>query len=203
MTFHNKEHNMYLKCQPNNDQLLSLNKNYDYYLFNMMKTYLDHQVHSLNDSTSKQRYTIPKAPRELVKSSSISGDASYQLPSTLNSRFTTLGYGQKQFLNFNSFFRTNLVGKDNYPGPGQYEFKSIVEQDYDAKKGISFAVSRELMKQQSILGKINTYPSPDRYNLPQSIKDRKYTFGLRTQIKDHNTNPGNFLQFYSKRPWII
>ena len=39
---HNKEFNMYLKCLQNNDQQLNLNKNYDYYLFNMMKTYLDH-----------------------------------------------------------------------------------------------------------------------------------------------------------------
>ena len=44
MTLPNRElnNNMFLKCQPNNDQLSNLNKNYDYYLFIMMKTYLDH-----------------------------------------------------------------------------------------------------------------------------------------------------------------
>lgn len=66
------------------------------------------------------------------------------------------------------------------PGPGSYEIKGATEYANELNKGPSFAVSRENMQLHGILGKLNTFsPSPDRYQLPSTLKSNKFTFGLR------------------------
>lgn len=62
---------------------------------------LDNSVHSLNSSSSKQRYTFSKSPRfqssrkPLYFTCQYRTDSFYDLPPTKITRSTTFGFGKK------------------------------------------------------------------------------------------------------------
>jgi hypothetical protein len=59
---------------------------------------------------------------------------SYKLPSSFNSRTTSLGYGKK----------SNFIRKNGVPGPNNYRIRGSIENDVRSNKGLIFGVSREV-----------------------------------------------------------
>ena len=102
---------------------------------------LDSSNHTLNLSTSKQKYSFPKTKRfqsndkSLYLSSPFSCDELYSIPTTFSKRATMLGYGHKTM---------GIDSNGVVPGVGAYSFPNEIDPEKNMKRSISFGVSREV-----------------------------------------------------------
>lgn len=90
--------------------------------------------HPVNNSVSKNRWSIPKAKRFQGLTPSAVTDSIYELPSTRTSRTTTLGHGSK--------YDFTAQARDG-PAPNQYQTIQNLSRDL-SKCGVTMAPGRDV-----------------------------------------------------------
>jgi hypothetical protein len=124
----------------------------------------------INTSTSKEMYSFPTTKRFEIKTRDDSSFF-YNIPSTLNKRSTSFGYGTK----------VAFRDRNQYPGPGTYKHISL------NKKG-SYAISELPNSQQNKFGSearfknqiaITETPAPNAYNPERMIKGNGIVYNSR------------------------
>lgn len=127
--------------------------------------------HTLNSSTSKQAFSFPKSNRFIIKKKSYKCNSfrknkMYTLPSTLNQRTCSFGFGQK----------TDLIDKKVLPPPGAY-YSDCNEQNPKRLNTISFSAGRNEVKFGYFLNEVEkkkSLPSPTNYKNSQNCLNSQY-----------------------------
>ena len=125
---------------------------------------------SIDNSTSKQKYSFPKAER-FPKISIYGAMSFYNLPSVKNKRSTSFGYGS----------RYNFVPKDSDTTPSCYNYCYGVQSKQPYSPKYSFGLGRE--KIVRTLDK--NIPGPGKYYSPlQSIGKDSPKYSMKGKSKD-------------------
>jgi len=149
---------------------------------------------SLNTSTSKQMYSVPRALRFKEPFRSPCNRPFYDVPDTKSKRHTSFGYGNKMDMS-----KSMAVS----PPPNTYSLKSNFEAEKAKARGFSFGLGREQMQQG---GAINTTrqasPGPARYQLRGTLSNMSFSIRPRTPNPELNhsylKNPGpGAYEYYS------
>lgn len=90
---------------------------------------------ALNNSISKQQYTIPRAER-FRNNKTESSYKYYELPSTNDHKASTFGHSQR---------KTIATGDQNLPSPDKYFLNSLHALHLDSRQ-ISFAKGRQVLQ---------------------------------------------------------
>ena len=146
---------------------------------------------NINSSVSKQMYTIPKAIR--FKYSKAATDNIYNLPSVMDKRQASIGYGGKT-----DFTKGGLNGKTDsiYNIQREFDNRRYGNSLLENTPKYTFGTGRENMIIPS--QKINNYPGPSQYNPYKSFGYDAYKYSMRgkfdTRNKFNTPGPGSYKQ---------
>ena len=146
---------------------------------------------NINSSVSKQMYTIPRAVR--FKYSKAATDQIYNLPSVMDKRQASIGYGGKI-----DFTKGGLNGKTDsiYNIQREFDNRRYGNSLLENTPKYTFGTGRENMIIPS--QKIKNYPGPNQYNPYKKFGDEAFKYSMRGKYDTRNKfvtpGPGSYKQ---------